>query len=358
MCLTGLATSSHVWRKLYEQLGGGQAYGKRGSFSPNSQQDERDIPEIVEKDFWVCWTLHHLFELQDIPHLIFKGGTSLSKAFGIIKGFSEDIDLVLNRHELGFSAENDPANQTGSNLRNRTIDSLKEKCVVYLADQFIPKLRVQMSSVLVGTDWSLVADSNAPDRDTFEFTYPPGITAALTPSYIKRTVRLEIGCRGDQIPSEVATLRSYAAEVFPDQFVLPSANVNVLAVERTFWEKATLIHRECHRVENGKNASDRVFRHFHDLVLISKHERGKNAIKNSGLLEQVAAHKEIFFREAAAHYELARRGTLRLVPGNELEGALRKDYEKMSREMYFSDVPNFDEVMRDIRSLEKEINEH
>lgn len=91
--------------------------------------------------------------------------------------------------------------------------------------------------------------------------------------------------------------------------------------------------------------------------MISKHERGKDAIKDSDLLEQVASHKEVFFREAAAHYELARRGTLRLVPGNQLENALRKDCEKMSREMYFGDVPNFDEVMRDIRSLEKEINE-
>jgi hypothetical protein len=152
-------------------------------------------PEIVEKDFWVCWTLRQLFELQDIPHLIFKGGTSLSKAFGIIKRFSEDIDLVLNRHELGFVAKNDPANQTGSHLRNRTIDNLKGKCVAYLAAQFIPKLCVQMTTVLAGINWSLEADSNAPDHDTFEFAYPPGIKAALTPSYIKRTVRLEIGCR-------------------------------------------------------------------------------------------------------------------------------------------------------------------
>ena len=37
-------------------------------------------PEIIEKDFWVCWTLHQVFQFRDFPRLIFKGGTSLSKA--------------------------------------------------------------------------------------------------------------------------------------------------------------------------------------------------------------------------------------------------------------------------------------
>ena len=79
-------------------------------------------PEIVEKDFWVCWTLLQISRLTNLPRLIFKGGTSLSKAFGIIKRFSEDISSGINRHELGFNDETDPANQETTNLRNRTIE--------------------------------------------------------------------------------------------------------------------------------------------------------------------------------------------------------------------------------------------
>ena len=79
-------------------------------------------PEIAEKDFWVCWTLHQVFQFRDFPRLIFKGGTSLSKAFGIVQRFSEDIDLVINRHQLGFNDENDPANQQRTKLRDRTIE--------------------------------------------------------------------------------------------------------------------------------------------------------------------------------------------------------------------------------------------
>jgi Nucleotidyl transferase AbiEii toxin, Type IV TA system len=54
----------------------------------------------IEKDFWVCWCLKRLFELQDVPELRFKGGTSLSKVFGLIQRFSEDIDISLSRAAL------------------------------------------------------------------------------------------------------------------------------------------------------------------------------------------------------------------------------------------------------------------
>jgi hypothetical protein len=60
---------------------------------------------IIEKDFWVCWTLKHVFSLPVAPHLMFKGGTSLSKVFGAIERFSEDIDLSIHRDYLGFGGD-------------------------------------------------------------------------------------------------------------------------------------------------------------------------------------------------------------------------------------------------------------
>jgi hypothetical protein len=109
-------------------------------------------------------------------------------------------------------------------------------------------------------------------------------------------------------------------------------------------------------VEAGKPVSERIFRHYHDVVVISKHPRGLRALRDPGLLEQVVVHKQHFFREGAAHYELAKKGTLRLSPSPLLEDALRRDYEKM-REMYFGQEPDFDEVMKDIRVLEETFNE-
>jgi hypothetical protein len=313
-------------------------------------------PEIVEKDFWVCWTLNRVFQLQGLPRLIFKGGTSLSKGFGIIKRFSEDIDLVINRHELGFNAENDPANQQGTNLRNRTIEKLKSACRGVIAEGFVPKLQAQIHSIIGDNDWTLEIDPNASDGDTVEFKYPTGIPDSLTKGYVKRAVRLELGCRGDQVPVEEGSVRPYAAEAFPDQFHVHDATVTVLSAERTFWEKATMLHREYYRVEAGRPATARVFRHYHDVVVISKHRRGLSAMKDFALLEQVVAHKQHFFREAAAHYELAKKGTLRLGPSPQVGDVLRSDYEKM-REMYFGDEPDFDEVMNEIREVEKGINQ-
>src|SRR5208282_329170 len=194
-------------------------------------------PEIVEKDFWVCWTLYQIFQLQGLPRLIFKGGTSLSKAFGIIKRFSEDIDLVINRHELGFSGTNDPANQQRTNLRGRTIEMLKSTCRRTIADEFAPRLRAQIGSIIGGDGWTLEIDPAAPDRDTVEFKYLAGLADSRMAGTIKRAVRLELGCRGDQVPFEQGKVTPYAAEAFPDQFLVREATVSVLGAERNILGK-------------------------------------------------------------------------------------------------------------------------
>jgi hypothetical protein len=319
---------------------------------------KKDIsPEIIEKDFWVCWKLLQIYRLTGLPRLIFKGGTSLSKAFGIIKRFSEDIDLVINRHELGFNDETDPANQEATNLRNRTIETLKQTCFAVIAKEFLPKLQSQIRSIIGDDGWTLKIDPNAPEPDTVEFQYPKGLPESHIGGYIRRAVRLELGCRGDQIPCEEATVTPYAAEVNPNLFVISKAPVHVISAERTFWEKATILHREYYRSEAGRDLTERVFRHYDDLVVISRHARGHSAMtEHAYLLDEVVAHKQHFFREGAAHYELAKKATLRLAPGKHLEEDLRKDYEKM-KEMYFGNEPDFDEVMNAIRELERKINQ-
>jgi len=185
--------------------------------------------------------------------------------------------------------------------------------------------------------------------------YPKGISDSIATGYIKRVVRLELGCLGDQIPCETAVVTPYAADVFPEQFKISSVNVQALSPERTFWEKATALHREYYRVQSGKPVTERSFRHYHDVVVLAKHQRGIAAMKDLDLLAQVVSHKQHFFREASARYELAKKGTLRLAPDTNLEEELRKDSLKM-REMFFGAHPDFDEVIREIRKIETLIN--
>ena len=128
---------------------------------------------IVEKDFWVCWTLRRMFEvLQFRPHLIFKGGTSLSKVYRAIERFSEDVDLSLSRRDLGFADDRDPE-QAGISKKEarRRLDALVAECQTVVREKLVPELRRDFAAVLGKSDWSVELDPA--DPQTVVFTYPP-----------------------------------------------------------------------------------------------------------------------------------------------------------------------------------------
>lgn len=314
-------------------------------------------PGIVEKDFWVCWTLRHLFALPDeMPAMLFKGGTSLSKAFGVIERFSEDIDLSLNRHDLGFEGERDPQNASSNKAAERLLKELREECVRYLRETLVPALEGAFSGIIGEPDnWALEADTQ--DDQTINFTFPPSLatTEYGSFSYISPIVRLEFGARSDHWPSGARKVTPYAAEEFPAVFTEPSCHVTTLAAERTFWEKATILHAEYHRPEI-RPSTERLSRHYYDLAMLARSPIREAALQQLELLDAVARHKERFFRVAWAKYPEARPGTLRLSPHNELEKALRSDYAKME-EMIFHDTPGFDAIIDDLARLERSVNE-
>ena len=201
--------------------------------------------EMFEKDFWVCWTLKRLFTLPDPPAgLIFKGGTSLSKAFGIIERFSEDVDLSFNRAGLGFAGENDPLNAATGKQRKRGLEALAETCQRVVRERLLPQLMTVFADALgvpPSTTWGLELADDDPEGQTLLFRYPSGIRShpADEPAYIQPLVRLEIGARSDHWPAVEATVSPYAAVDFPNAFKEPRCKVLALAAERTFWEKAT-----------------------------------------------------------------------------------------------------------------------
>ena len=204
---------------------------------------------ITEKDFWVCWTLKRLFALQGLPPLLFKGGTSLSKAFGIIQRFSEDIDLSLNRAELGFGGEDDPLVITGANARRRKLKALVSACQSAVREQLYPALNAGIRSALGDDGWKLELVSLPDGQLDLQFSYPAALDAGDygNLAYVPRTVRVEIGARSDHDPVVQARIRSYAADQFPGMFSAADCEVIALAPERTFWEKATILHSENHR---------------------------------------------------------------------------------------------------------------
>jgi len=316
---------------------------------------------IAEKDFWVCFVLHRLFSLDFRPRLLFKGGTSLSKAFGLIDRFSEDVDLTLNRAELGFSGPDDPLTISGSKARQRKIEALGEACTRAVRERLEPSLRASLENVLGRQGWTLELVALEDGQVDLHFHYPP----SLSPedygvlSYVQPVVRMEIGARSDQEPSVQALVRSYAAQHLPDVFSRLEAEVRVLSPERTFWEKATILHAESNRPLGGAGELPRAWRqlsrHAYDIVMLARRGIAERAVARLDLLAAVARHKDAFFHSAWARYGEAKPGSLRLVPGGQLAGALRRDYSEMSA-MLFGQPPSFDEIVGTLGELEQQIN--
>lgn len=221
--------------------------------------------EIVEKDFWVCLTLKELFQLPAIgEHLIFKGGTSLSKVFKVIERFSEDIDVSIDRGFLGFGGANEPEVGASNKEKQRRIEALKVACQQKIATELLPALEaVIKSKVRRDEKWSLRSDDDDPDNQTLLFDYPTSFSPDAT-GHIRRAVRIELGARADHWPCETKTITPYVADAFPQGFREASCTVKVLSVERTFWEKATILHAEFHRPPD-KAMPERFSRHYSDL---------------------------------------------------------------------------------------------
>jgi len=129
---------------------------------------------IVEKDFWVCWALQRIFSSTKLPSPLFKGGTSLSKVYKVIERFSEDVDIVLDRHALGFAGDEDPSNIAGTNKRNRKLDELAGKCSETVQGAVRQELQESFRSVLGEAEWAISEDTADADRQSLLFTYPLG----------------------------------------------------------------------------------------------------------------------------------------------------------------------------------------
>jgi len=311
---------------------------------------------ILEKDFWVCWTLKELFRLPAIgEHLIFKGGTSLSKVFKVIERFSEDIDVSIDRGYLGFGGGNEPEAGASNKERQRRIEALKAACQQKIAGALLPALEAAIQAKIRREDkWSLRQDEDDPDLQTLLFDYPTSFAPEAI-GYIRRAVKIEMGARADHWPCETKAVTPYVAEQFPQGFREPSCTVKVLSVERTFWEKVTILHAEYHRPPD-KPIPDRHSRHYCDVYELIQKGVAIRANTRLDLLERVTQHKSLFFKSSWANYSEAARGTLRVAPPEHRLKSLREDYAKM-QQMFFAEPPDFDNMFAVLKRWELEFNQ-
>lgn len=308
---------------------------------------------IIEKDFWVCWTLKQLFSIDVLAgRLLFKGGTSLSKIFHAINRFSEDIDLAVDYAALGFTGEKDPRKEELSKTKRAAIlEEMMVACREYIGGEFLEVLNERCEEILgAGGKWSLEVSKR--DPNAVEFHYPPATTKSLP--YIAPQVVLELGTHAEFVPHDNFTIRSFVAEEFPKLVAVVDVPVVALLAKRTFWEKATILHAEYFRPPD-KPLPDRYSRHYYDVAMMAKGPIKTEALADLALLAQVVKHKQTFYPSGWARYDVAHPGSFHVAPAKERIDALQRDYKNMAP-MIFGEPATFDGIMETLAGLEKEIN--
>ena len=302
---------------------------------------------IIEKDFWVCLTLDYLFRTSRWKNaLVFKGGTSLSKAFHLIRRFSEDIDLILDWRVLGYSI-NEPWEKRTNSKQSLFNKDTNRRVEVFLRQDLLPDIQQELS-FLLGFDINMYID--VIDPQTINFKYPH----IFEDDSILQTIRLEIGALAAWTPARKEVITPYAAEYYSQVFVQPNTNVMTVSPERTFWEKATILHHEANRPESSQ-MPERYSRHFYDLYCLTQSSVKDSSLQSMDLLQKVVKFMKQFYPRGWAQYDHAKIGTLRLVPPEYRCAVLKSDYDDM-RGMIFDNAPSFDELMTQIATLESEIN--
>lgn len=305
--------------------------------------------EILEKDIWLCQVLDILFQLPCRKPMAFKGGTSLSKVYKAIDRFSEDIDVTVDYRSLVTNAP-ELESITSNSQRGKLSDALKAALVVHVIDDLAPALQAALTQTLPTQATSIEVSDDAEKLWVF---YPSSVEN--TDSYLRSSILIEFGGRNSTLPQRLLPISPDIAEHVPN-LALPTAQVCVLSAVRTFWEKATLIHVECHRPSLRPTAK-RLSRHWYDLARLADHEVGQQALQDTDLLREVLRIKETFYRSGFSRYADCIADGLRLIPDASLLDALRQDYQAMlAAQMFYGDILPFETIVERLRQLENKIN--
>jgi Nucleotidyl transferase AbiEii toxin, Type IV TA system len=330
----------------------------------SSSADRRDLfvatarrvgttEQNVEKDFWVCWTMAVLFEERPVgaPRLLFKGGTSLSKAFGLIQRFSEDIDITVFRDDLGAPVSIDHLEGMSAKKRRAKLDELRTACQRYLVEDLRPQLAVRLAEATsAATDADVVMDRLDPDGQTILVHYPTVFASDL---YVRPVVRIECGAKSALDPHGLVVLTPYIAPDIPD-VDLTVEDVTTILPQRTFWDKVVIVHglrAWFERRGELRQEGQRVSRHYYDLHAILPTDVGASALTNRALGRECVRHASMFFGRPDFDLESAAAGHFALRPNAAMLAGLRQDYDAMAG-MVFGAVPPFDEVMTSVATLD------
>lgn len=315
-------------------------------------------PQNVEKDFWVCWTLDALFNgLPEGPRLLFKGGTSLSKGFGLIRRFSEDIDVTVFRGDLGEAYSVEDLRALSGKKREKALEAIREACEAFISGPMLDNLTriaAEASARNGIATGQLKVTPDAKDKQTLLVQYP---TATDPDPYIPKAVKIESGAKSALDPNSVRSIRPYLEQDAPG-LDLEVKNVTIVDAERTFWDKIVILHGLRHWYDSKgvlRGGGNRISRHYYDLYELMQAELGAQAIADPELGADCVAHAHMFFNRPAFNLASAVPPTFALMAESDMYDALKQDYAAMSG-MIFGTPPGFEDVMESILILQAKVN--
>lgn len=304
---------------------------------------------VVEKDWWVCILLKAIFQSKYANSIIFKGGTSLSKAYDLIDRFSEDIDLIIDRHLLGFDQ-----------LHSKTqIKKLRKSSGSFIIHEFREELIYQLNQLGISKDLYRIKYNDyvddTSDPNTLEIYY--NSVVPVSNAYIQQRVLLEMGARSLTEPSEFKSIHSYVDENYKDlSFIQPSFEVQVVVPTRTFIEKVLLLHEEFLKPID-KIRTARLTRHYYDLDRMMNAGYGKQAIEDDKLFETIVQHRKLINPIRGLDYSKHEKGKLNIMPPDEIVFKWKSDYKTMQENMIVGDSLSWDKLLVQIKGIQNEINQ-
>lgn len=312
-------------------------------------QEHVKLPvQSIEKDLWVTQVLHALFSLPVSDKLIFKGGTSLSKAWGLIDRFSEDIDLAIDPVFLG-KPEGDPT--------KKQIKKLRKASSLYVAEELADMLRARFAEMGLN-DWLTVdvqpngeGDKTYPEPRQLYVRYRSMYQDQL--GYLLPMIVLEVSARSLLEPVAKVDVHSIVSEHLPVKDIAPVPVVTAV-VGKTMVEKMFLLH-EIFSIEGHGMRAERKSRHLYDLYKMMGHAFAEEAIADSELWESIRHHREIYTSVNGMDYTPDVRERLVLVPRKDIMNAWKSDYEQMMSAMIYGEKPSWDELMVAMKELQERV---
>lgn len=301
-------------------------------------------PQAIEKDAWVTLVLRMIFTSELAEHFIFKGGTSLSKAFNLIQRFSEDIDLGIDRKYLGFDGD----------LNKRQIRKLRRACHSFVSTELSETLQKQLNEFSIDPSLYeiIIENTEVSDQDpeTIKVNYQSVFNEL---AYLPQRILIEVSARSLIEPHQEVGIKSLIDAHYPEtDFAEQEFSVHATNPQKTFLEKLILLHEEFQK-PTEKIRYLRMSRHFYDIGQILNSEFGQSALKNTKLFKSIIEHRKVLTPMKTTDYDSLSLESLNIIPPNEHLENYSSDYKEMQNSMIYGDSMNFDLLLDKITKKNK-----